>query len=461
MTRGDREPSTEPGADPAVSYGSPVPRRPSRKVLLWSAGGVVALVLVLAGVSVLYSAGNRRDIEAVAERHRARLAIEREQIAKDVRSRPALALPAQEGDAHRIVLAYLRALDRVPDADHEAIKQWSNHEEDSPSEEAVDAIFAAHPAPVEALEPFLHVAASGAPSPPKRGGYVDKIAPYSRASVWLECVSERAFSRGRSVDGLRSCLHLLVLAEDLRRQGGLLERFMSTRAEEVAGKVLLRALAAGAIDAGAAREAGRVLDALDSARTPVETVIAVERAAARAELVAILDGEVSDGDGSVLGSWGPASEAARLSADALEGWDGVLDETARALVATPGEALSTYATAMALPAPENSLLQMLEGPLRVLPRSDASALAHSRVARIGLAMRECLARKGALPATLADLVPEFLPAVPLDPWNGKPLLHAGDRVWSVGSNGLDDGGKSPEEPDSGEGDVVATVPVTR
>jgi hypothetical protein len=72
-----------------------------------------------------------------------------------------------------------------------------------------------------------------------------------------------------------------------------------------------------------------------------------------------------------------------------------------------------------------------------------------------------LARKGALPTSLADLVPEFLPAVPLDPWNGKPLRHEGAKVWSVGRNGVDDGGTPPKEPDSDDGDVVATVPAPR
>ena len=49
-----------------------------------------------------------------------------------------------------------------------------------------------------------------------------------------------------------------------------------------------------------------------------------------------------------------------------------------------------------------------------------------------------------LPATLADLVPAFLPAVPRDPFAGAPLRYqrSGDlwRVWSVGINLVDDGG---------------------
>jgi hypothetical protein len=57
---------------------------------------------------------------------------------------------------------------------------------------------------------------------------------------------------------------------------------------------------------------------------------------------------------------------------------------------------------------------------------------------------------GRLPATLADLVPKYLPAVPGDPvaGGGKPLGYVADpawpRVYSVGDNGVDDGGRPPD-----------------
>lgn len=59
---------------------------------------------------------------------------------------------------------------------------------------------------------------------------------------------------------------------------------------------------------------------------------------------------------------------------------------------------------------------------------------------------------GQLPGTLADLVPAYLPAVPLDPFTaGKPLSFAPDSpnpiLYSVGENGLDEqGDTSPAHP---------------
>lgn len=59
------------------------------------------------------------------------------------------------------------------------------------------------------------------------------------------------------------------------------------------------------------------------------------------------------------------------------------------------------------------------------------------------AERYSLAR-GHLPASVAELVPGFLPALPLDPWDGKPLrlrrFEQGIVIYSLGHNGQDDGG---------------------
>ena len=77
-------------------------------------------------------------------------------------------------------------------------------------------------------------------------------------------------------------------------------------------------------------------------------------------------------------------------------------------------------------------------------------LADRRMAATVLACRLFAAEHdGRLPRTLEELVPEYLPAVPIDPLaaGGKPLGYVGPekdaekpRVYSVGPNGVDDGG---------------------
>ncbi|MBL7224427.1 MAG: hypothetical protein ISS72_11285 [Candidatus Brocadiae bacterium] len=67
-------------------------------------------------------------------------------------------------------------------------------------------------------------------------------------------------------------------------------------------------------------------------------------------------------------------------------------------------------------------------------------------ARLGLAALRYRAQKGKLPDTLDALAPDFVKAVPVDPFNGKPLLYRttpqGFTVYSLGENGKDDGGQT-------------------
>jgi hypothetical protein len=68
-------------------------------------------------------------------------------------------------------------------------------------------------------------------------------------------------------------------------------------------------------------------------------------------------------------------------------------------------------------------------------------------------------KHGQPPQKLADLAPEFLPAVPTDPFDGQPLRMKADGdgllFYSVGKDRKDDGGQENEN--SGEPDVVVRL----
>jgi hypothetical protein len=84
--------------------------------------------------------------------------------------------------------------------------------------------------------------------------------------------------------------------------------------------------------------------------------------------------------------------------------------------------------------------------LAKVPEKSAIGLAELRVAQSVLAVeRYRLAHNNSLPNSLADLVPQYLPAVPLDPFDGKPLRFKtipkrGYLVYSIGKDRDDDGG---------------------
>ena len=67
------------------------------------------------------------------------------------------------------------------------------------------------------------------------------------------------------------------------------------------------------------------------------------------------------------------------------------------------------------------------------------------------------AKHGKHPEKLSELVPEFLPAVPPDPYDGRPLRprrgEGGLVLYSVGRDRKDDGGR-PMDEEKHEGDLA-------
>lgn len=77
----------------------------------------------------------------------------------------------------------------------------------------------------------------------------------------------------------------------------------------------------------------------------------------------------------------------------------------------------------------------------------------ARVMETGIALRRYQLKHGAMPPDLDALVPEFLDAVPLDPIDLKPLRYHlnpdGWQLYSIGKNGLDEGGNWQADPSVG------------
>lgn len=84
----------------------------------------------------------------------------------------------------------------------------------------------------------------------------------------------------------------------------------------------------------------------------------------------------------------------------------------------------------------------------ILP--DASLTARCRAAITVLAIERYRLRSGgSLPLRLEELVPEFLETIPIDPFDGSPIrfkrIEHGYCVYSVGSDGVDNGGAEVKE----------------
>ena len=76
---------------------------------------------------------------------------------------------------------------------------------------------------------------------------------------------------------------------------------------------------------------------------------------------------------------------------------------------------------------------------------EAESDANLRLAQTAIALEQFRLAEGRLPEHLAELAPQFLPAVPADPFDGQPLryhrLDTGYVVYSVGRDKQDDGGR--------------------
>jgi hypothetical protein len=77
---------------------------------------------------------------------------------------------------------------------------------------------------------------------------------------------------------------------------------------------------------------------------------------------------------------------------------------------------------------------------------EASIVARLRAARTALAVERFRLATRRLPSALAEIAPRYLPELPLDPFDGRPLrykiLEKGFALYSIGANKLDDGGVS-------------------
>ncbi len=90
---------------------------------------------------------------------------------------------------------------------------------------------------------------------------------------------------------------------------------------------------------------------------------------------------------------------------------------------------------------------------------DKAARFHAlqRLTQVAIALRLYRHENGRYPETLQELVPKYLPSVPVDPFDGKPLrykrLKSGFKIWSIGQDFKDDGGVE-QKPRLISGDIV-------
>ena len=97
------------------------------------------------------------------------------------------------------------------------------------------------------------------------------------------------------------------------------------------------------------------------------------------------------------------------------------------------------------------LVQIMFPSLGRMRSVELQLIANASQARIAIALTKYRLKHASYPATLETLVPEFLPAVPPDPFDGKPMKYRmkdGDGIiYSIGRDLKDNGGQIADPPD--------------
>ena len=123
-----------------------------------------------------------------------------------------------------------------------------------------------------------------------------------------------------------------------------------------------------------------------------------------------------------------------------------VDQQIKKIVSSPLGRVRHIFTAMMMPA-ANAAFQ-------AGARIDARSLAADAAIAVELFRR----KHGKLPETLEELVPDFLPQLPLDPFDGQPLrfLVRDDAyvIYSIGADRVDNGGQTQQNPNH---EIIFTV----
>jgi hypothetical protein len=107
--------------------------------------------------------------------------------------------------------------------------------------------------------------------------------------------------------------------------------------------------------------------------------------------------------------------------------------------------------------PKGIITSMLMPALWHVAGRGALGDARHRTARLALAAARYRAEKGELPKDLESLVPAYIPILPRDPFDGKPMKYHltddGAVIYSIGPHGEDENG-APWKNEEKAGDVT-------
>lgn len=273
-----------------------------------------------------------------------------------------------------------------------------------------------------------------------------------------------ARAAGNSVEGLRLAGNLALLGQDIARSGTLVSTLVGLSAENGALIDLAEILQGESFPAEEVAHLASRLARLRTSRPSLDLVWTLERM--------VFAGFVADDalfdrlavysipdPGSSLRTWRSLYSIRVARANALRGLE-LLPETFPVTLDTkPWEtSLERFLAAQGISTTDPLLTAHLS-IWSVLLRSLRERDTHASVLELAVAMARFEAAQGRWPTSPSELVPAYLTAIPTSPYDPGGLRFDGNKAWSRGPDGDDDGGRPLPDPKTmdGDGDVVVGV----
>jgi hypothetical protein len=250
-----------------------------------------------------------------------------------------------------------------------------------------------------------------------------------------------------------SYMDAIKLGQDIARNGPLIHKLVSIACESTA----LRQIRRSAPMAGDAKVLGDLLkrlEAVEPKEVPLSETLAVEWDCTRRQI------EKWRADPTTRADIGQVLEKPGLQMP-----EAILDEALPQLETYYAQTIAVVKTDYwrwapdALPLPMgNPLVEAIVPAMSKARDKEVHHLANLRATMLAVALEFRFARDGAYPEKLSELSPDPLTALPADPFSGQPFVYhrQGDLVYvlySVGPNGVDDGGR-PADAGQENGDIL-------
>jgi hypothetical protein len=436
-----------------------------RRAWKWLLGIVAAVAMALGGL--LWSAHSRAT--AAFQRHDARV----KEAISSLRARPivraSLSEDTQPGDGLPSFLSVLKEFETIPDVDLDVLPAFTGDHDQQLDRAKLDEMFEKYGALIERLRQSDRNRELVPAYRYEDGWAVDFPMGTTaiRAARFLAERAEHLDHRGRDAAALESILLGMSVAHDTGRGGGVTQFLNQIICESTGSYRMKLMLENHSFQAPDLKTFAEKLDHLWTRRPKLADALRVDGILDRRSLINI-EFMGSDApavlyeDRAVLRgrSWRYLFSRRLASAGALDELEQRSHEDVRLASLPPtlqAEALADVATRQGVR--ENPVVGTLAAAMEAICRSDFSHQMEWMLMRTAVAIAWFEAEHGKSPGSLADLVPKYLPGIPSCIRTGKPLEYRDGKVWWVGRDGIDEGGKPGLNNDvlDDKGDVVWTV----